>query len=134
MAFGQVKLYVNEFPVPTESGPEKNWKKETRIQVTRWIKGGVNTLRAHVQNPMGPALFRLKIEGLGDPIITDETWMVRYGSGPSVPATLADDTRINPDSLTVPTPYQSLNKKGTTIFFIFLAWGSLAVFYSRAAG
>ena len=121
MAFGQVSLYVNENPVFTESPGEKNLKKERQIQVTRWIKRGMNTLRAHVQNPMGPALLRLKIEGLRDPIITDETWKVRFGSDLPVQAALADDTRINPDSLTVPTSYQSLREKGQSIFLIFLA-------------
>ena len=127
IAFKEVKLYVNEFPISTKSLQGINWKKETQIQISQWIRRGTNSIRAHVRNPMGPALLWLKIGGLKDSIVTDETWKVRIESAPFVQAILADDTRLNPDSRTVPTPTQSFIKKGRTIFWIFVAsiglWG-----------
>ena len=126
-AFREVKLYVNEIPVFPAFLQQKNWKKETSIQVSQFIKKGTNFIRAEVQNPMGPPLLWLKVEGLKNSIFTDESWKVQIESGPSVQAILADDTRIDPDSRTVPTAYQSFSKKRTAIFLIFLAsigvWG-----------
>jgi hypothetical protein len=113
-------LYLNENPISTGSLAGKNWKKGTQIQVTQWIRPGINSIRADVQNPMGPALLWLKIEGLKDSVATDETWEIWTKSGPPGRAILADDTRIHPDSLTVPTPSQSFNQKKATLFWIFV--------------
>ena len=120
-AFREFKLYINEYPVYAGSPPVKNWKKGMKIEISPWLKSGANSIQAHVENPMGPALLWLRIEGLKDSIATDESWKARIESSPSVQAILADDIRANPDSLTVPTPYQSIHKKGMTIFWIFAA-------------
>ena len=132
-AFREFKLYVNEYPIYAESPYGKNWKKGMKIEISPWVKSGANSIRVHVENPMGPALLWLKIEGLKDLIATDETWKARIESSPSIQAILADDIRANPDSLTLPTPYQSINKKGTTIFWILAAsvglWGIGSFFF-----
>jgi hypothetical protein len=132
-AFREIKLYINENPVYTEPPPGKNWKKGIKIEISRWIKSGRNSIRANVENPMGPALLWLRIEGLKDSIGTDETWKTRIGSDPWVQALRADDTRSNPDSLNLPTPYQAIHAKGRTIFWIFAAsvglWGIGSIFF-----
>lgn len=132
-AFREFKLYINENPVYAEFPPGKNWKKEMKIEISPWVKSGANSIRAHVENPMGPALLWLRIEGLKDLTATDETWKARIESSPWVQAILADDRRANPDSLTIPTPYQSIHKKGRTIFWIFAAsvglWGIGGFFF-----
>ncbi len=132
-ALRKCKLYINEYPVYAESSPEKNWKKGVKIEISPWVKSGANSIRAHVENPMGPALLWLKTEGLKDFIATDESWKARIESSPWVQAILAEDVRPNPDSLTVPTPYQSIHKKGKTIFWIFAAsvglWGIGSFFF-----
>jgi hypothetical protein len=132
-AFREFKLYVNGYPIYAESPYGKNWKKGMKIEISPWVKSGANSIRAHVENPMGPALLWLRIEGLKDLIATDETWKARTESSPSIQAILAEDIRANPDSLTLPTPYQSINKKGTTIFWIFAAsvglWGIGGFFF-----
>jgi hypothetical protein len=132
-AFREFKLYINENPVTAESPPGKNWKKGVKIEISPWVKSGRNSIRTHVENPMGPALLWLRIEGLKDLIATDETWKARIESSPWVQAILADDTRANPDSLSVPTSYQYIRKKGTTIFWIFAAsvglWGIGGFFF-----
>jgi hypothetical protein len=132
-AFREFKLYINENPVYAESPPGENWKKGIEIEISRWVKSGGNSIRAHVENPMGPALLWLRIEGLKDLIATDETWKTKIESSPWVQAIRAEDRRGNPDSLSVPTPYQSVHKKGRTIFWIFAAsvglWGIGGFFF-----
>jgi hypothetical protein len=132
-AFREFELYINENPVSAESPPGKNWKKERKIEISPWVKPGPNSIRVHVENPLGPALLWLRMEGLKGSTATDETWKAKVGSSPWVQAVLADDTRGNPDSLSVPTAYQSVRKKGRTIFWIFAAsvglWGIGGFFF-----
>ena len=102
-------------------------EKGGKIEISPWIKSGTNSIRAEVQNPLGPALLWLRIEGLKNPVATDQTWKAKIKISPYVQAILADDMRIYPDSRTVPSVYQSIVKKRASIFLIFLAsiglWG-----------
>lgn len=133
-AFKEAQLYVNGFAVSVQ---QKNWKKGTKIEISPWIKLGTNSIRTEVQNPLGPALFWLKIEGLKNAIATDATWETRIKTGPYVQAILADDTRTYPESQTVPSTYHSFRKKGAAIFLIFLAsiglW-ALGRFFFKGSG
>lgn len=135
-AFREVRLYLNDFPAPAEFQQGKNLKKGIRGEISQWIKPGLNSIRAEVRNPLGPGLLWLKIEGLKDPIVTDASWKVQIESRPLAQAIMAEDTRINPDSLTVPTPFQSLVKKEKTLFWIFIAsiglWG-IGLLYFRGS-
>jgi hypothetical protein len=132
-ALREFRLYMNEHPVSAASPPQRNWKKGMKIEVSPWVHSGINSIRLHVENSMGPALLWLRIEGLKDSVTTDETWKAKIESSPWVQAIWADDTRANPDSLTVPTPYQSIRDKGGTIFWIFVAsiglWGIGGFFF-----
>ncbi len=132
-AFRNAQLYINEIPVFPESRREENWKKEIQIEVSQFINPGENSIRVEVQNPMGPALLWLRMEGLKKPIATDETWKTRIKTGPYIQAILADDTKTYAESQTVPTAYQSFSKKGTSILLIFLAsiglWGVGRLFF-----
>jgi len=126
-AFRKAELWVNEFPVPLEF--KQNWKEGTWGLISPWLKPGANTIRVVVHNPLGPSLLWAKVEGLAPPIKTDKTWKVRYKSRPYVGAVLADDTRVNPDSLTIPTALQSLSQKWVSLLLIF---GLTIVLFSAA--
>lgn len=132
-AFREVKLYLNDFLIPPEFLRGENWKKIIQVEISQWIKPGLNSIRAEVRNPLGPGMLWLKIEGLKDPIVTDASWKVRIESYPLAQAILAHDTQINPDSLTVPTPIQSFVTKEKTILWIFVAsiglWGIGLLFF-----
>ena len=115
-AFRRAELWVNEFPIPLEF--TQNWKEGSRGLISPWLKQGANTIRVMVNNPLGPALLWMKVEGLDPPVRTDETWKVRFESDPHVQAILADDTRANPESLSIPTPLQSLSQKWVSLLLI----------------
>jgi hypothetical protein len=126
-AFRGAELWVNEFPVSLEF--TQNWKEGSRGLISPWLKQGANTIRVVVNNPLGPALLWVKVEGLDPPVKTDETWKVRFKAEPYVQAILADDTRANPDSLNIPTSLQSLSQKWVSLFLIF---GLTIVLFSAA--
>ncbi len=116
-SFGRAELWVNEFP-DSAGVHRENWKEGSRGQISPWLKQGANTIRVMVNNPLGPALLWMKVEGLDPPVRTDETWKVRFESDPYVQAILADDTRANPESLSIPTPLQSLSQKWVSLLLI----------------
>jgi hypothetical protein len=126
-AFRKAKLWVNEFPVPLEF--TQNWKEGSRGLISPWLKQGVNTIRVVVENPLGPALLWVKVEGLDLSIRSDETWKVKAESLPYARAVRADDTRVNPDSRNFPTPFQSLSQKWVSLLLIF---GLTIVIFSAA--
>ncbi len=126
-AFRKAELWVNDFPVPLEFSP--NWKEGGRGPISPWLKQGANTIRVMVNNPLGPALLWVKVEGLDTPVKTDETWKVRYKSRPYVQAVLADDTIIKPDSRNIPSPLQSFSQKWVSLVLIF---GFTIIFFSAA--
>jgi hypothetical protein len=116
-AFRRAELWVNEFPVPLESS--ENWKAGSRSPISPLLKQGTNSIRVVVHNPLGPALLWVKVEGLDPPVKTDDTWVVRTESQPYIQAVRADDTRINPDSSTVPTALQALSRNWTALVLVF---------------
>jgi hypothetical protein len=118
-ALRKAQLYVNGRPVfPGRSGRD-NWKTEIRADLSPWLRPGPNTLRVHVQNPLGPALLWLKVEGPNERVVTDETWKSGIDPESMVPAILADDTRKLPDSLNAPTPFQALQRQGPRVLLLF---------------
>jgi hypothetical protein len=115
------QVYINGVQLPIESSRGKNWKQEINIPLSGFLKKGANTIRADVSNPLGPALLYLYVEGLKVAIATDKNWMVSFGSTPYVQAILADDTRLYPKSLVVPTPWHILMKNGKMLLLLFIS-------------
>jgi len=129
-ALRNVHIYVNDAQVPLGEPPGRNWKREIRIDISRYIQHGQNTITAEVRNLTGPQLLYLYVQGLGERVSTDETWQVRIDSGPTRQAILADDTRTHPDSQILQTPWQSASRYRSRLLFLFLF--SIALFLMTA--
>ena len=124
-ALRDVVLYVNDQRLPPVE--RASWKREAVLDVSAHVVSGANVLRADVTNPLGPALLFLWVEGVSAPFATDATWRVAEGSGTWADAIVADDTRINPDALTMPTPVDVLSAKWVTLAVIFVVLTTLAL-------
>jgi hypothetical protein len=118
-AMRELSLFVNGTRVPL---PEvKNWKRERTAEVSGLLQAGANTIKAEAENRRGPQLLYLYAEGLGSRLATDPAWKVQINDGPLTEAIVADDTRVNPDSKTVPSTWAVVKEKARLIFILFLA-------------
>ena len=123
-ALGEVAVSVNGSSLPLDGS--RHFRRAARVEVGGLLRPGRNELSAEVSNPRGPALLHLWVEGLPQRVATDGSWEVALDSGPPVPAQVADDTRMHPESFILPTPWQSLLDRGH--FVLLLAAGSAALF------
>jgi len=78
--------------------PRENWKTEARIDISKYLKKGANTLSFQVE-PMGPALLYAYLEGPRERVATDGSWKVAE-AGSFSRAVPADDIR-NPSPFRV---------------------------------
>lgn len=113
------QVLLNGIPVRVPFPANGNWKKEVRVDISRLLRPGNNSLRVDVQNPAGPQLLHLFIEGLKDPIRTDDSWRAGNEEG-EAQAILADDTRMNPESYSFTTSREFHGAKIKIVTFLFV--------------
>ena len=116
-----MRILLNNVCILPYDQNSKNWKNIITIDLTRYTVNGINMLDVEVQNAFGPPLLYLFINGLPDEIKTDHTWTAKNEGSPYMMAVAADDTRMNPDSLTIPSSMDILYDKYLQILFIFLS-------------
>ncbi len=120
------KLYVNQVNVPKGVPEGHHWKQETSIDITPYIREGENLLGVTVGNKMGPALLYAFVQGLEYPLATDESWKVSETGHSFRQAVIADDTRLNPETLKVITPFRCI--LGEKVLLISLFFLSVSLF------
>ncbi|HZT79644.1 MAG TPA: hypothetical protein VFA26_05470, partial [Gemmataceae bacterium] len=118
-ALRELTLFINGAEIPAEEVGPVGFRSPAAIDVAAYLRPGENTLRADVRNPLGPGLLCLWVEGLPEPLATDESWTAATPARPPVPAVVADGTRPHPDSFLLPTPAQCLWGKRGTVAALF---------------
>jgi hypothetical protein len=114
------EVRVNGELLPGGRDDGARWREERRLDLTPQLRPGWNDVRIDVANAHGPALLSLRIEGLADPVVSDESWTVaRDGRflGSAVPA---DDTRRNPAALAVETPARAFWERRDALLAFFM--------------
>lgn len=119
-ALRDLDLALNGRAITAEPAPA-SWREPHRIDVSAGLRPGANELRATVRNPRGPALLALRVEGRGLDVATDTTWEVAWEGVLPQLAVLASDTRLNAESLSMPTPGVLLGARAGSLALLFLA-------------
>ena len=94
---------------------------------------GANQLAVEVENPIGPGLLSLRLDGSGLSIASGPGWQVTAEDGRVAPASLADDTRRSAAALAVETPGEALRDRWVSVALLFVA-GAAASLAFRSYG
>ena len=106
---------------PVAAGDGSSWTRETRVDLSPWLRPGENELVVAVRNARGPPLLSVRMSGL-DAEQLPADWTVELDGVPARVA-IADDTRINPESLAVESPLEALASRRDAAILLFLAGG-----------
>ena len=127
------RVLVNGEPVPGAASDGSRWRDTSELDLAPWLRPGANELVVEVENPIGPSLLSLRLEGLEPPLVSDREWRVSVDGGPAGFVELADDTRRSPDALAVGTPRQALRERWVAVALLFSA-GAAASLAGRRFG
>jgi hypothetical protein len=121
------QVHLNDRLLAQDDGAR--WREETRVDLSPALRAGENRLRVDVSNAHGPPLLALRIEGLREPLQSDERWTVDL-AGAAHRARIADDTRIEPTSLATETPAEAFARRSDAALLLFVS-GALACLGAR---
>jgi len=127
------RVLLNGEPVPGARSDGSRWRDTTELDVTRWLLPGENQIAVEVENPIGPGLLSLRLEGPGLVIASGPDWQVTAKNGRVAPAILADDTRRSAAALAVETPAEALRDRWVAVALLFVA-GAAASLAFRSHG
>jgi hypothetical protein len=124
-------LFVNHQRVsPPE--PPASWKRAAVFDVAAQLAPGPNRIRVEVENPHGPALLQLDLDTQEQRIRSNASWSVVGPTGsPGVHAVRADDTRLHPQSFSMPRAGEMLVRWAPALGLLFVASVGLYLAASR---
>ncbi len=109
-AMRDVVLSLNGSRVPLAGRDAGRWKEPSVVDVTPLIVLGENLLHVEVRNPQGIGLLQLRLNGLAEPLETDERWLAAREGHPLAPAALADDEVRFGESTALPSPLAAVRQ------------------------
>jgi len=122
-AFRKCRIWVNNEQIYSDPHNENNWKKLRQIDIVPFLKSGANHIAVEVSCHHGPPSLLLYTQGLHNDLSTDNTWTTSMTSRATIPARIADDTRMLSINFKNISPLDALRKKLPilTIFFVVSA-------------
>ena len=129
-ALGDLRVFVNGQAVDLSARDSRQWRRPVVSDVTALLAPGENHVRAEVRNARGAALLELRIDGLPEPVATDERWRAARDGDPFEAARLADDRAPLPEALSLPSPGPSL-RAHAGLFLGLFALGAGASLLAR---
>ncbi len=121
------RLFVNDVPVPGAASDGSRWRETRELDLAPFLVPGANELKVEVENPIGPGLLSLRLDGIEPPLASDREWRVSVDGGPPRSAELADDTQRSPGALAVGTPAQALRQRWVGVTLLFVAGAALSL-------
>jgi hypothetical protein len=115
------RVLINGEVVPGAEGDGSRWRDTTDLDVARWLAPGENQLAVQVENPIGPGLLSLRLDGPGLGVASGPDWQATVDGGRVVPVWLADDTRRSSAALAVGTPAEALRDRWVAVALLFVA-------------
>jgi hypothetical protein len=103
-ALRDVIVRLNGREVPLAERDWRHWKEPSVVDVAPFLVAGENLVRVEVRNPEGIALLQLRIDGLGEPIATDDHWLAGLERQPLGRPAIASDPVRYPDGAALPAP------------------------------
>lgn len=95
------------------SSPEGgHWREYQTLPLH--LRAGANELRVEVVNPTGPGLLSLAVEGLPEPLVSDERFRVTSRGFPRRAAVPIRGDAINPSTFAMPTPGEGFAARPAT--------------------
>lgn len=129
-ALGDLRIFVNGHALDLSARDPRQWRTPVVSDVTALLEPGDNRVRAEVRSARGAALLELRIDGLAEPVATDERWLAARDGDPFEAARLADDRVPLPDALSLPSPGPSL-RAHAILFLGLFALGAGASAWAR---
>jgi hypothetical protein len=117
-AMRDVVVTLNDSVVPLSGRDALRWKEPSVVDVTPLLVVGENRIRAEVRNPQGFGFLQLRLDGLAEPLYTDERWEAETMGAAPGPATLADDGVRYGDGRALPTPLAALWEHALALLFL----------------
>ncbi|MGH0029146.1 MAG: hypothetical protein ACQGVC_05115 [Myxococcota bacterium] len=115
-ALRSFRLRVNGQAV--EAVPPADWRDPLRVDLRPHLRRGTNEFEIEVTNRRGPGLLAVGFEGLGE--AAPRVWDTEVDGAPQGAAIPADDTRRNPNALTVETPWEGLLASRNALLALFV--------------
>jgi hypothetical protein len=109
-AMRDVVVSLNGSVVPLPARDPRRWKEVSVADVTPLLVQGENLLHVAVRNPQGVGFLQLRLEGLAEPLLSDERWLTASGGFSRGPATIADDSVRFAESKALPLPLPALRE------------------------
>jgi hypothetical protein len=132
-ALRSFRVHLNGEPVPGGHSDGSRWRDSTELVLTRGLRAGANQLSVEVENPIGPGLLSLRLDGPGLEVASGTDWQVTTDGGQVALAGLADDTRASAAALAVETPAEALRERWPWVALLFVA-GAAASLALRGRG
>ena len=127
---GDGELRVNE-EVLWRSRADASWKRDSVVDATHALEVGKNEIRVAVANARGPALVQLRFVGAdGESIVeTNASWRAVDDRSRPSETMRADDTRFDPQSVSMPSTGSVLVERAVVLglLFVFGAIGYLVI-------
>jgi 4-amino-4-deoxy-L-arabinose transferase-like glycosyltransferase len=125
------RVSVNGAPAPGGGSDGSRWRDPLELDVASLLTAGRNEVVVEVENPIGPALLSLRLDGSEPPITTDTQWRVALDGGAPALAVIADDTRRSPEALAVETPAEALRERWVAVALLFAAGAAISLVFRR---
>jgi hypothetical protein len=133
-ALQNVALSLNGTLLPLARRDERQWKEPSVLDVTPFVVLGENLLQVEVRNPKGAALLQLRLDGLDEPLRTDERWFAAREGEPLGPAAIADDGVRFHDSTSLPSPLAAAREHWLALtLFAAVGMGGAAILQGRGS-
>jgi len=130
-ALGAVTLEINDRPVSLPPEGLACFKTTCRTQVAHSLRRGRNQISARVENPVGPQLLWLRMEGDGVLVATKPGWRVEISGRDATAAVRADDTRPYQSTLREVSPARALARWASVLLLCFGASAGLFLWGRR---
>ena len=133
-ALRTLELEINGKVVPLHLESGQNWKGGFDIDVADWLRPGRNEIRATVRNVHGPPLLEMSLDLPNQSrISTDTDWQVTGPNGAPLPAILARDSQIHPESRLLEPSWRVARKQAPLLVVLFFLCTGLAWFLIKTS-
>jgi hypothetical protein len=121
------RVLVNEVPVPGAASDGSRWRETRELDLAPFLVPGANELEVEIENPIGPSLLSLRLDGIEPPLVSDRDWRVSVDGGAPRSAELADDTQRSPGALAVGTPGEALRQRWVAVALLCIAGAAVSL-------
>jgi len=132
-AFKRFRVELNGTEVEIAGEHDGNWKSCSKLDISKYLKQGGNTISVEVFCDYGHPALWLYTDGLGDDIKTDTSWQVSVMNSPAVSAGPAQACVVGRLCLLGPEPLKAFSERIISVVLIFIFSSAVFWFFFRSS-